>query len=195
MESETNLWWVRHAPTRAPYLAGWTDIDADLSDTHALRTTSRALPAEAPVISSDLRRAIQTADAIADGRQRLPHADALREFNFGLWEGMAMEEIDRRYPEISRKFWTDPGSVKPPEGEGWEELAARVSEFVDGLARCERRSDYILVAHFGTILTQIQRATGLAPMELAAYHIKNLSITRLKWSSGDIQAGDLAQHL
>ena len=57
--------WVRHGPTHAKTLVGWTDLPADLSNTAQLQRLSDHLPQDAVVISSDLIRAADTADAIA----------------------------------------------------------------------------------------------------------------------------------
>ena len=59
---------VRHGPTHAKSMVGWSDLPADLSDTAALARLEAALPREAVVISSDLIRAVATADAIQGDR-------------------------------------------------------------------------------------------------------------------------------
>jgi alpha-ribazole phosphatase len=94
----TNFWWVRHGPTHATVMAGWSDIAADLSDTAALERLSDYLPATALVISSDLVRCTATADAIAGARQRLPADPGLRELNFGDWEMRNWADIDAEDP-------------------------------------------------------------------------------------------------
>ena len=57
-------------------MVGWTDLPADLSDLAALTRLNAHLP-DAPVISSDLSRAVTTADALSP-RLRLPQC--LRQF-------------------------------------------------------------------------------------------------------------------
>ena len=68
----TRLYLVRHGPTHLRAMVGWSDPPADLSDTAALARLSDYLPSEALVVSSDLLRAITTADAIQHQRRRLP---------------------------------------------------------------------------------------------------------------------------
>ena len=81
----TRLCLVRHGPTHAKTMVGWSDLPADLSDTAALDRLSSYLPPEALVISSDLSRAVATADAVQGARRRLGHDPDLREMNFGAW--------------------------------------------------------------------------------------------------------------
>ncbi len=175
----TRLWLIRHGPTHAKGMCGWTDLPADLSDTAALNRLALHLP-DAPVVSSDLVRATATADAIADGRPRLPHDPALREINFGAWEMRPYAEIESLDPDLIRAYWETPGDIAPPGGESWNAVAARVGTAIDGyLAR--DLPDLIVVAHFGMILTQLQRALGVSTTQVFAHKIDNLSLTELQW--------------
>lgn len=178
----TRLWLVRHGPTHARVLLGRTDLPADLSDHAAIARLRAALP-EAAVVSSDLRRAVATADALAGPDRRLPHEQALREMDFGDWDGRAAAEIED--PTL-RLFFEDPGARRAPEGESWDDLAARVSTALDRLAR--DRADLVVVAHMGAILTQWARATGLAPYDALAQEIVPLSVTRIDLHQGEARA-------
>ena len=99
----TRFWLVRHGPTHARAMIGWTDLPADLSDSAALERLAAHLPTGAPVISSDLSRAIATADALG-ARPRLAHDPALREMHFGQWETRAFAEIEAEDPTRIRAF-------------------------------------------------------------------------------------------
>lgn len=171
-------WWIRHGPTGRREMNGWTDVPANLSDTEALRRLAAALPDDAPVISSDLVRAIATADAIAATRPRLPHERGLREIHFGAWEARLFAEIEAEDPDHLRRYLEEPGDIAPPGGESWNALATRVSASVDALTG--DAGDIIAVAHFGTILTQVQRATGATALDALNHEIGNLSITRIR---------------
>lgn len=173
MAEVTRLWWVRHGPTHSKRLIGRTDLPADLSDAGRLRRLSDALP-RAPVVSSDMRRTIATADALAGDRPRLPPEADLREFDYGDWEDRAFDAFDG---PLSRAFFEAPGDHRPPGGESWNDVAARVAPCVARLAR--GRPDLILVAHFGVILIQWARATGRAPAAALAQPVAPLSLTRI----------------
>lgn len=175
----TTFWWVRHGPTHEKAFCGWRDVPADLSDRAALARLDRYLPADAVVVSSDLSRAVATADAVAGPRPRLPHAASLREFDFGHWDGLRFDEVAARDPALSRAYWEAPGDVAPPGGESWNAAAARVAAEVAGLAERYTGRNLIVVAHFGVILTQVQRAAGISPAAALAHSIDNLSITRI----------------
>ncbi|QYK41198.1 MAG: histidine phosphatase family protein [Paracoccaceae bacterium] len=171
----TRFWWVRHGPTHARAMTGWTDLPADLSDTAALSRLSAALPATAVVVSSDLRRAVATADAIQGPRRRLPHDPRLREIHFGAWEGLTADQAAARDPGLTRAFWNgDP--VAPPGGESWADLSRRLSGALSDLTL---GGDVVVVAHFGAILAALQIATGAAPGAVLSQRIETLSLTRI----------------
>lgn len=175
----TDLHLVRHGPTHARTMVGWSDLPADLSDAAQIARLAAALPADALVVSSDLIRAAATADAIQGPRRRLPHAAALREFHFGDWELKSYAEIEAEDPERARAYWERPGEVRAPGGESWNEGAARMGAAIDALIAAHAGRALIVVAHFGLILTQLQRALGATPEEILAHRIDNLSVTSL----------------
>ena len=177
----TVLHWVRHGPTGARGMLGHLDRPADLSDRAALRRLSAALPSRAPVASSDLVRATATADAIADGRPRLAPDPALREIDFGEWDGLAADEIEDQ--ARLRAFWDEAGRVAPPGGESWDGLRARVDPAVDALLALGH-AEVIVVAHMGVILAQVQRALGVSAYEAFGHPIESLSVTRIASACG-----------
>lgn len=182
------IWWVRHGPTHLREMVGWSDVPADLSDTAAITRLDAYLP-QAPVVSSDLGRAIATADAIQGTRPRLPHAAGLREINFGEWELKSADEITTSYPELARCYWDDPITHCPPGGETLTELTTRVDA---ALAPFHDRAELIVVAHFGVILAQLHRAFGGPIRDTLAQRIDNLSVTELRYhADGGWQAGDV----
>ncbi len=172
----TRFWLVRHGPTHARAMIGWTDLPADLSDTAALARLSAHLPAEAPVVSSDLARAVATADALGP-RRRLAHDPSFREIHFGQWEARPFAEVEAESPDHIRAFWESPGDIAPPGGESWTALTTRTWAALDRLQG--KAPDIIVVAHFGPIVAALQRAEGISPETAFAHRIDNLSVTCL----------------
>jgi broad specificity phosphatase PhoE len=191
----TRLHLVRHGPTHAKVMVGWSDLPADLSDTAALGRLSAHLPDDARVISSDLSRAAATADAIQGTRRRLPHDRNLREINFGEWELRSHSDIEAQDPELIRAYWEYPGEVRPPGGESWGQVCTRVNAAIDALTDTYNGADLIIVAHFGVILTQIQRALQLDADAAFAHRIDNLSVSELTRLPDDIWHAGRINHL
>lgn len=184
----TQLFLVRHGPTHAKSMVGWSDLPADLSDIGAIGRLEAYLPKDAVVISSDLSRTIATADAIQGTRHRLDHDATLREMHFGDWELKTYDEVEDQ--DHIRAFWDKPGDIRPPNGESWNEVCDRVNRAIDHLVLEFAGRNIIVVAHFGVIVTQIQRALSLTGYEAFGHKIDNLSVTDIhvgeRWKVGII---------
>ncbi len=187
----THLWWVRHGPTHEKAFVGWRDVPADLSDQAMIDRVAAYLPSDAVVVSSDLIRASATADAISKNRLRLPNDPGLREFDFGQWDGLHFTQVAEQDPELSRKFWEEPGDLAPPGGESWNTVAQRVNAAVDRLCLQYQSTDIILVAHIGVIMTQIQRAANSSAYAAMGHQIDNLSVTDMSVTDGIWQIGQI----
>lgn len=174
------IWhWVRHGPTHEKTFVGWRDVPADLTNTAQIKRLQDHLPNDALIVSSDLIRCTATADALEQSRRRLPHHPDLRELHFGIWDGMHFKDVAARDPELSRAYWETPGDIVAPEGESWNQTAARVNNVVDGMNADHPGAHIIAVAHFGVILTQVQRALGVTAHAAMTHKIDNLSVTTL----------------
>lgn len=176
----TRFWLVRHGPTHQKTFTGWRDVPADLSDQAALDRLHGYLPSDALITSSDLMRAVQTADAIAGQRHRLPPRKTLREFDFGLWDGLHHTEVTAMDPVLARRFWDEPGRLAPPQGESWNAVAGRVSASLVDLATRHVGRDIVVVGHMGMIMTLIAQCGG-TPYQAMGHQIDNLSVTDVRF--------------
>lgn len=172
-------------------MVGWTDAPADLSDRPALGRLAAHLPTEAVLVSSDLQRAVATADAVQGARLRLPHDPALREIHFGQWESRLFADAATEAPEHARAFLETPGDIRAPGGESWHDLEARAHPAVDRLIAAHKGGSVVVVAHFVVILSLLRRARDVTPAQVLAQKIDNLSVTDLtcvrgRWSVGAV---------
>lgn len=79
------------------------------------------------VVTSPLRRCAQFAYSFAQRHAVPVRADErLRELNFGRWEGRTAVELMETEPETLTCFWRDPWNQRPPEGEPFKDMQARV---------------------------------------------------------------------
>ena len=187
----TRFWWVRHGPTHAKTMVGWSDLPADLSDHSAIARLSAYLPQDAVIVSSDLIRAVTTADAVQENRLRLPHDPTLRELHFGDWELRSHTQIEAETPDLIRVFWDKPGEVRPPRGESWNDINARIWSATDRLITAYIGRNIIVVAHFGAILSALQRAEDLTPEQAFSHRIDNFSVTEMGHTSAGWQIGKI----
>lgn len=183
----SRIFWIRHGPTHAKGMVGWTDIPADLSDTARITRLSAWLPSAAPIISSDLDRARRTADALGQGRSRLADHPDLREIHFGAWEMRSFDDVSAGDGALLRAFYETPGEISAPGGESWNAVRARVDRAVDALNAAHSPKPVIAVAHMGVILSQVQRAMGISAYDAFAHRIEPLSVTEIDYRNGAVR--------
>ena len=128
------------------------------------------------VYSSDLARAYETALIVAE-RKGLPvtAVSALREKDFGSWEGLTDHEILIRFPDARRGQWGD--------GETHDEMAERVVAALRRIARAHPDERVLVVAHGGPL-----RAVLLHCSCDRGIPISNCHILRIKIGDGRLTA-------
>lgn len=78
------------------------------------------------VHASDLARARQTAEPLAAALGATLHlTPALRELDFGAWDGHEVERVRAEQPELFSRFFAGDPQCRAPGGECTDELAAR----------------------------------------------------------------------
>ncbi len=78
----------------------------------------------------------QTAQLIAKGLGVKRHADdAIGELDFGLWQGLTVEEIKRRQPKLYKQWADDPSITCPPSGETVQDAQDRIRQRIKDLAK------------------------------------------------------------
>jgi glucosyl-3-phosphoglycerate phosphatase len=107
------------------------------------------------VVSSDLSRAVDTADVVGAASGRPVKLDArLRETHLGDWQGRTVAEIEEGWPGAISTWRSDPAWT-PPGGESRIDVVRRalpvVEELDDELASTIADATVVLVAHGGLI--------------------------------------------
>lgn len=160
----SEILFIRHAETdMAGTFCGHSDPELNAKGLSQLTELLREIrTAEiGAVYTSDLRRARTTADAIAGAFGVECHVSAaLREMNFGQWEGLSWDEIERRDEAYARKWAMEYPYLPARNGENFHDFKRRVLDEVKFLStEAERRHHSIaVVTHAGilrTILTTL----------------------------------------
>ena len=135
------------------------------------------------IYSSDLRRARQTATAIAS-LHPLPVRDEprLKEISFGRWEGLTYGEIQERWPEEMAAWFADPIQVTPPGGETLAQVAGRVKAALDDIVRANAGGTVAIVAHGGTLRVLLCAAIEIDPRAQWRFGLSTASISELQVS-------------
>lgn len=137
-------------------------LDTDLTDLGRAQAVAAAevLAKRQPmlIVSSDLRRAYETAAALGERSGQSVRADTrLRETHLGDWQGLTHAEVDAVAPG-ARRAWRDDATCAPHGGESRIDVADRSVPLVAELVAAEPEwgcdepdRPVVLVAHGGLI--------------------------------------------
>lgn len=113
------------------------------------------------LLSSDLGRAMATAQAIADRcGASIESCPALREQSLGIFEGLTWPEIEARYESEVSRYRADP-DFAVPNGESRHAYHARTVACLTSLVDRFRGKTIVTVAHGGTLGVAIRHAMGV----------------------------------
>jgi glucosyl-3-phosphoglycerate phosphatase len=146
-------------------LLGWLDVSLSAHGRDEAKAVAYRLAAfpVVRVISSDLARAWETAQPIAEGHGLEVTADPrLREIANGEWTGLLPEEVARRWPRRWDRLLRG-DDFRRPGGESWAEVRARAVEAVTDIPLGGDDEVTVLVTHGGTALSILGWAAGLPP--------------------------------
>ena len=138
---------------------------------------------EAPVVSSDLGRCIDTAAPIADALGVAPAVDAaLRERSFGSWEGLDRGGLEAADPERYARWRSGEDVIAEVGGESDVVLRGRSARafaaLLDALAGDDTDTGTVVaVTHGGTIWYGVHELLRISGYRLGA--VSNASVTEL----------------
>jgi probable phosphoglycerate mutase len=184
----TRLIAIRHGETAwnvATRLQGHLDIELNTKGIWQAAQVGRAVAHETveAVYSSDLLRAWQTANAIAQATDAPLIANTgLRERGFGTFEGQTYAEIAAQWPDHSELWRKRVPDWAPPGGESLLAMRDRVTATVNALAEPHIGGQIVLVAHGGVMDILYRLATGQELQAPRSWHLGNAAINRLLWT-------------
>jgi len=188
MEEPTHLIAVRHGETAwnvDTRIQGQLDIGLNATGVWQAQRAGAALADEpiGVVYASDLSRAWQTAQAIAE-----PHGLAvqpeprLRERAFGTFEGMSFAEIEATLPVQARLWRERDPEFEPEGGERLLTFRDRVTGVAAELAARHPGELVVLVAHGGVMDVLYRAATRQELQAPRTWQLGNAAINRMLWT-------------
>ncbi|ADC89511.1 Phosphoglycerate mutase [Thermocrinis albus DSM 14484] len=100
------------------------------------------------IYSSPLRRTYLTALEIAKGRDvHVVKDERIREIDHGVWSGLTVEEVKRRFPETFRMWMEEPHRTSFEGGESLTDVYRRVADFVEEIKRKHQHQTVAVVSH------------------------------------------------
>jgi 2,3-bisphosphoglycerate-dependent phosphoglycerate mutase len=193
---------IRHAETdwnREHRWQGQTDIPLNATghaQAQALLAALRGLsPRPAAFISSDLLRARQTAQPLAEAWGLPLATDAgWREQHFGQWEGLDLPAIRATQQDLW-PAWVehDADFALPGGGESTRRFHARVMSALQRAAAQHSGQTIAVLTHGGALDMLWRQAQGLSLSGLRQSAIPNTGINRLHWDGEKLRVLQWAQ--
>ena len=195
LNGRLNVYFLRHGESRgnsAQIIQGRRDLPLSeegvrQSEEVAPWFVDRKIDA---ILSSPLRRALQTARIVgrALGRNDVQSREALNELDTGIFTGLTVEQIQRRYPQDWRSFQRSSWEGVP-QAERIADLLARSQSLWRDLGRRFRQGarNLLCVTHSG-ILQWIIKATFAQRSWMPLVPVENCSICQFSLDN-DLSSG------
>lgn len=185
----TEFWLIRHGQTDWNLIGrfqGHTDIPLNSRGLAQANELAHKLADKefAAIYSSDLSRAVQTAEVI--GRQlNLPvRTDTrLREICQGEWEGMLLAEVREKYQFDPIRANASPETSRAPGGESVNEVAARMAEAANSIAELYPKGKVLLASHGLAVAALYCLANAIPLANVHSYIPENATPLVIQWPS------------
>lgn len=168
--AQLRLYLLRHGEVEnsaARKLLGYTDaLLSEQGRKQALQLAERLASAGlSAVYSSDLKRALAMAEAVAERSHLTVRVDAAwREINMGEWDGRTIAELHEESPQLVAELFDNPAAFAYPQGESFADFAARVQRAINQLLATHQSGAVALITHGGVCRAIIGHALGI-PMK------------------------------
>jgi probable phosphoglycerate mutase len=182
----TVAWLLRHGETPLSVERRFSGQDhAALTDRGRAQATAAAQRLAEhsidAVISSPVRRARQTADAVAVALGlEVQFEPGFAETDFGDWQGFTFAEVQQQWPGQLQHWLGDP-SVAPPGGESQEATEARVLEARERLVSSYAGATVVVVSHVTPIKSLVRAALDAPPHALFRMQMSPGSLSIVDW--------------
>jgi ribonuclease H / adenosylcobalamin/alpha-ribazole phosphatase len=155
-----------------------TDLGVRQAVAAAKRLASAGLDV---IVTSPLRRAVQTAEEVAAATGAPVVADeGFRETDFGAWEGLTFAEVRGRWPAEMTAWLADP-AVAPPGGESFTEVSERVTAALLRVLAARDRQAVLIVSHVTPIKMLVAKALLAPPAGLFRMHLDVAALSEIDW--------------
>ena len=200
---ETTILLVRHGQTKSNvfgFYMGRSDEDLDETGYAQARRLASRLASQpiTAVYTSPLKRAHTTAAIIAEPHDlELTTLDGANEIDLGDWQGLHMDEIKRRWPELWRQSRVDPSDVTMPNGESFKQLTERVVRAFETIINADQGKQVVAVTHDAIIRVLVTHILGVTNSIYRRIQIDNASISAIQITDARVRLillNDISHH-
>lgn len=143
---------------------GKLDVGLSVNGRRQIERTTRLLErfTLAAVYSSPRVRATESAKIIAEKNNLIIETrEDFAEIDFGDFEGLEYQTVERRFPEIYRQWMNEPTTVEFPNGESFARMQTRVLCAANELKLRHVNKTFAVVSHGGANRIVLAHALGM----------------------------------
>jgi len=193
----TTVLLVRHGQANSNvtgYYMGWSNEDlSEIGYTQVRSLASRlaSLPI-ASVYSSPLQRTCTTSTILAK-----PHglevetSDDIIEIQLGDWQGLHIDEVGQRWPELWKQSRIDPSEITMPNGESFQQVTERAIRGFDKIVAANHGKQVIIVSHEIVVKVLVAHALGVSNSIYRRFEINNASLSAVRVIDGKARLATL----
>jgi len=193
----TTVLLVRHGQTDSNvtgFYMGWSNEDlSEIGYTQVRSLASRlaSLPI-ASVYSSPLQRTCTTSTILAK-----PHglevetSDDIIEIQLGDWQGLHIDEVGQRWPELWKQSRIDPSEITMPNGESFQQVTERAIRGFDKIVAANHGKQVIIVSHEIVVKVLVAHALGVSNSIYRRFEINNASLSAVRVIDGKARLATL----
>ena len=189
----TTVFLVRHGqtdPNINGLYVGWSKDDLNdigYTQAHSLSSRLASLPLSS-FYASPLRRTCTTASILAEPHNlEVKILDDLIEIRLGDWQGLYMDEIERRWPELWRQSRTDPSELTIPNGESFQQVTERAVRAFETVVGSNQGRQTVIVTHDIVIRVLVAHVLGVSNSIYRKIEVKNGSLSMVRVADGKAQ--------
>jgi 2,3-bisphosphoglycerate-dependent phosphoglycerate mutase len=197
----TSVTIVRHGETewnRAGKQQGLLNSDLTETGMSQARAVRDSIETNFDVlISSDLGRAVQTAEIIQEKlKLSIIFNKGIRERNLGILQGLTIPEFEAQYPDDYKQFKTRDPDYVLPEGESSRQRFSRIIAALNEIAQTYINKRIFIVGH-GGVLDSLFRHTLAIPVHVPrCFSLFNGSINKFTYKNAwKLESWGETQHL
>ncbi len=185
------IYLIRHGETDwnlQGRIQGTTDVPLNDTGRQQARAVGRYLADRQDferMYTSGLTRAAATGEIIAEHVDTpMVRDDRLREMDFGAWEGLTADELEKEFPSALRRVRSDPVNTPRPGGESTAEACDRILECMEDIAE-ETDQRCLVVSHGGVLRALITHLLGMDLRHRYRLSVDNASISVVEFRDDD----------
>jgi len=184
------LFLLRHGRTqwnKEGIFRGRADIPLDevgRKEAELLGKRLKDVPIKA-IFSSPLKRAQETASIIASfTKSPVFVREELIDISFGSWEGLSVEEVRLRFPDLYEKWLNAPHELSFPQGESLKVVEERAFNFIEDLKSNHQKDTIALVTHRVVLKVLISKLLGLNLKAFWRIEQGTSALNEFEWKNG-----------